>query len=159
MKTRLQNHNFTIFKIALNRVLTLPADRARCTDHFAGSGSKIEDKNRSVVAKHWKYRISVPMSYITSAYFNKGSPSVPKHGIKARQRRAIQKKNTQTSKLSKFGLRLNFENYNSSFAPASRKIIKRLNQRRKRKIRDLSTSLIYLWERAGAGRPGLSLSK
>ena len=53
-------------------------------------------------------------------------------------------KNTQKSKLSKFGLRLNFENDNSSFAPASRKIIKRLNQRRKRKIRDLSTSLIYL---------------
>ena len=52
MKTRLQNQNFTIFKIALNRVLTLPADRARCTDHFAGSGSKIENKNISVVAKH-----------------------------------------------------------------------------------------------------------
>ena len=44
MKTRLQNQNFTIFKIALNRVLTLPDYRARCTDHFAGSGSKIENK-------------------------------------------------------------------------------------------------------------------
>ena len=41
MKTRLQYQNFKILKIALNRVLTLPADRARCTDHFAGSGSKI----------------------------------------------------------------------------------------------------------------------
>ena len=49
---------------ALNRVLTLPDYRARCTDHFAGSGSKIENKNISVVRKQWKYRISVPMLYI-----------------------------------------------------------------------------------------------
>ena len=52
MKTRLQSQNFTIFKIALNRVLTLPDYRARCADHFAGSGSEIENKNISVVAKH-----------------------------------------------------------------------------------------------------------
>ena len=49
---------------ALNHVLTLPDYRARCTDHFAGSGSKIENKNISVVRKQWKYRISVPMLYI-----------------------------------------------------------------------------------------------
>ena len=44
-----------LFKIAVNSALTLPADsadRARCTDHFARSGSKIENKNISVVAKH-----------------------------------------------------------------------------------------------------------
>ena len=52
MKPRMQNQNFDFLKIALNRVLTLPDYRARCTDHFAGSGSKIENKNISVVAKH-----------------------------------------------------------------------------------------------------------
>ena len=46
---------------ALNRVLTLPDYRTRCTDHFAGSGSKIENKNISVVRKQWTYRICVPM--------------------------------------------------------------------------------------------------
>jgi len=35
---------FRFFKIALNRVLTLPAARARCTDHFARSGSEIKNK-------------------------------------------------------------------------------------------------------------------
>ena len=49
---RIQDQKLTFLMIALNRVLTLPADRARCTDHFAGSGSKIENKNISVVAKH-----------------------------------------------------------------------------------------------------------
>ena len=49
---RIQDQKFTFLKIALNRVLTLPADTARCTDHFAGSGSKIEDKNTCAVAKH-----------------------------------------------------------------------------------------------------------
>ena len=52
MKPRMQNQNFDFFKIALNRVLTLPDYRARCTDHFAGSGSKVGNKNISVVTKH-----------------------------------------------------------------------------------------------------------
>ena len=42
-------------------------------------------------------------------------------------------KNTQQLRFSKFDLRLNLENDNSSFAPASRKLIKRLNQMRKQK--------------------------
>ena len=43
-KPKMQNQNFEFLKIALNRVLTLPDYRTRCTDHFAGSGSKIENK-------------------------------------------------------------------------------------------------------------------
>ena len=52
MKTRLQNQNFTIFKIALNRVLTL-GDYS--TGHCVVVALKIidfENKNISVVRKH-----------------------------------------------------------------------------------------------------------
>ena len=64
MKPRMQNQNFDFFKIALNRVLTLPDYRSR--RELPGSSGIIdfENKNISVVTKHWKYKISVPMLYI-----------------------------------------------------------------------------------------------
>ena len=65
MKTRLQNQNFTIFKIALNRLLTLP-DYSTGLELLISSGIiDFENKNISVVTKHWNYRISVPMSILT----------------------------------------------------------------------------------------------
>ena len=79
MNTRLQNQNFTIFKIALNRVLTLP-------DYSTGLALLIScgiidfvNKNISVVRKHWNYRISVPMSYITFLHWPINLQNVQKY--------------------------------------------------------------------------------
>ena len=71
MKPRMQNQNFDFLKIALNRVLTLPDYRSR--RELPGSSGIIdfENKNISVVTKHWNYRISVPMSYISSCELHK----------------------------------------------------------------------------------------
>ena len=54
---------FYFSKIALNRVLTLPNARSRReVSKFSGI-IEIENKSISAVTKHWKYRISVPMSF------------------------------------------------------------------------------------------------
>ena len=55
---------FDFFKIALNRVLTLPKARSRKMRQFPLKKLGLQNKNISVVTKHWKYRNSVPMSYI-----------------------------------------------------------------------------------------------
>jgi hypothetical protein len=68
MKARLQNQNFTIFKIALNRVLTLPDYRYRLALSISSGIIDFGNENISVVAKHWNYRISVPMLYIAVIY-------------------------------------------------------------------------------------------
>ena len=57
-----------ILKIALNHVLMLRPDRAR---NFEVTRPKIMDfqtKNIIFMKKHWNYRISVPMSYISFLY-------------------------------------------------------------------------------------------
>ena len=55
---------FTFLKIALNRLLTLP-DYSIGLELLISSGIiDFENKNISVVTKHWKYKISVPMLYI-----------------------------------------------------------------------------------------------
>ena len=52
------------FKIALNRVLTLPNARSRREVSKSSGIIEIENKNISVVTKHWKYRIWVPKSIL-----------------------------------------------------------------------------------------------
>ena len=60
----IQAQKFIIFKIGLNRLLTLP-DYSTGLQLLISSGIiDFENKNISVVTKHWKYKISVPMSYI-----------------------------------------------------------------------------------------------
>ena len=62
---RIQAPKNTFLKIALNRLLTLP-DYSTGLELLISSGIiDFENKNISVVTKHWKYRISVPMLYIT----------------------------------------------------------------------------------------------
>ena len=56
--------NFYFFNIALNRVLTLADYRSRQAELKSSGIIDFENKNISVVTKHWKYRISVPMLYI-----------------------------------------------------------------------------------------------
>ena len=56
---------FDFFKIALNRVLTLPNARSRKMRQIPLKIMGLQNKNISVVTQHWKYRISVPMSYIS----------------------------------------------------------------------------------------------
>ena len=55
----------SFFKIALKRVLTLPKARSRKMRQLPLKNMGLQNKNISVVTKHWKYRISVPMSYIS----------------------------------------------------------------------------------------------
>ena len=69
MKTTLRSQNFTILKIALNRVLTLPDCSTGLARLISCGILDFENKNISGVAKHWKYLISVPMSYITSVSY------------------------------------------------------------------------------------------
>ena len=61
----MQNQASLIFKIALNRVLTLP-DYSTRRELLKSSGI-IDLQNNRVCKqfKHWKYRISVPMLYIS----------------------------------------------------------------------------------------------
>ena len=61
----LQNQNFDFLKMALSRVLTLADYRSR---RVMPESSGIIDLHNNRVCKqfkHWNYRISVPMSYIT----------------------------------------------------------------------------------------------
>ena len=64
----MQNQASLIFKIALNRILTLAFDRARRV--MPESSGIIDLQNNHVCKqfKHWKYRISVPMLYIAVIY-------------------------------------------------------------------------------------------
>ena len=65
IKTEVWVVKFTFLMIALNRLLTLP-DYSIGLELLISSGIiDFENKNISVVTKHWKYRISVPMLYIT----------------------------------------------------------------------------------------------
>ena len=52
------------YKIALNRLLALPAYRSRREILESSGIIDFENKNISVVTKHWNYRISVPILYI-----------------------------------------------------------------------------------------------
>ncbi len=71
----------------------------------------------------------------------------------------IKCQNTQKSKLTKFGLRLNFENYNSSFALQAES---NKSKEEKENTRFKHQSDLFVRERAGPAGPaglGLSLSK
>ena len=65
MKTRLQNQKSNFLCIALNRVLTLGDYSTGDCVVVALKIIDFENKNISVVTKHWKYIISVPMLIIT----------------------------------------------------------------------------------------------
>ncbi len=55
----------TVFlKIVLKRVLTLPRARSRQMRQFPLKAMGLQNKNKSVVTKHWKDRILVPMSIL-----------------------------------------------------------------------------------------------
>ena len=64
----MQNQASLIFKIALNRALTLAFDRAR--RELPESSGIVDLQNNRVCKqfKHWKYRISVPVLYIAVIY-------------------------------------------------------------------------------------------
>ena len=61
----------SFFKIALKYVLTLPKARSQQMRQFPLKNMGLQNKNISVVTKHWKYRISVPKSYISDTQLSK----------------------------------------------------------------------------------------
>ena len=64
MKKSIWAEKSSFFKIVLKRVLTLPKARSRQMRQFPLKNMGLQNKNISVVTKHRKYRILVPMSYI-----------------------------------------------------------------------------------------------
>ena len=68
LNPRLRNQNFTIFKIALNRVLTLPDCRSRRQLSESVFRSQKGPFGVELWSFYCKKRISVPMSYITSLH-------------------------------------------------------------------------------------------
>ena len=56
---------FDFFKIVLNRVLTLPNARSRKMRQITLKNMGLQNKNISVVTKHWKYKSLSPMTDIS----------------------------------------------------------------------------------------------